>query len=326
MAIIAQSPGSSGQSSRLCFALPAMRMVAALACVGIARLTSAAPPDFTQVPNETVWIVHADVDALRNATLYQRLKATTAWKPLADQIGKVNAQLGMDLTRDLHEMTIFGPKLSEHKTTLVMRADWDAQTFRQKLAAARDRASSVSGRYEIHRFARKDRGQVRTVAGACWRPGTFVFAQSPDDVQHSLGVLDGRQPHLAGHTSPLASDVPAGTVLLARMIAVGDFPPAESPILKQTDQIALACGENAGECFLHGELLAKDAASAGQIKKMLDGCVAMARLHAPAELGKLLSHVKLGVAGRVVQLEYRIAAAELAVQLENALRKPDQTK
>ena len=224
-------------SGRLAFAVVFLFVFASLGTA------FAAPPDFSQVPADSVWLVHADFDALHKSTVYQKLAAAALarWKPIAVHLTKINRQLGMDLANDLHGMTVFAPTLAEHKAMLVMRADWDPQTFRQRLALAQSHAVNTVGQYEIHRFTRQDEGQLRTVAGACWRPGTFLFGQTPGDVQTGLDVLDGRRAHLAGRGSALAGDVPPGTVLVARMVLSGEAMPIESPVLNQSDEIDLTC-------------------------------------------------------------------------------------
>ncbi len=293
------------------------------ACLAFARPSLSAPPDFAQVPADAAWIVHVDFDALHKSTVCQKLSAAALarWKPLAGQLAKVHAQLGMDLSKDLHGMTIFGPKLSENKGTLVMGADWQPQTFRQKLALAPNHETSTSGQYEIHRFTRNDQGQLRPVAGACWQRGTFVFGQTVEDVCSGLDVLDGRRPHLDSHSSMLAADVPPGTLLLTRVILVDASPPVESPLLKQAERIDLSCGEIAGECFLRGSLLEKDARTAEQAKKMVEGVLAMVRFHAAEDPGaaKLLDRVEVRVEDRAVRLDFRIPADELAAVLQRAM-------
>jgi hypothetical protein len=310
-------------SKRLPFAAALLLVVAFL------RAAYSTPPDFAQVPADAVWVVHADFDALHKSTLYQKLSAAALarWKPLAAHLEKINRQLGMDLANDVHGMTVFAPTLAEHKAMLVMRADWDPQTFRQRLALAQSHAVSTVGQYEIHRFTRQDEGQRRTVAGACWRPGTFLFGQTPGDVQTGLDVLDGRKPHLAGRSSALAADVPPGTVLVARMVLSGEALPVESPVLKQSDEIDFACGENAGECFARAKLLAKTPEAAEQVKKAVDGILVIVKLQAAkdAKAGKLLDRLTVRVDGRTVQADFHVAAAELAAVLEKAIQEPDET-
>ena len=314
-------------SDRLTFAAAFFLVVAFL------RAAYSAPPDFTQVPANAVWIVHADFDALHKSTVYQKLSAAALarWKPLGTRLTEINRQLGMDVAKDVHGMTVFARTLAEHKAMLVMRADWEPQTFRQRLALAQSHAVSAFGQYEIHRFTRQDDGQLRTIAAACWRPGTFLFGQTPGDVQAGLDVLDGRKPHLAGHlaghSSVLAADVSPGTVLVARMVMSGDSLPVESPVLKQTEQIDLACGENAGECFARAKLLAKTPEAAEQVKKAVDGILAIVKLQAvnDARAGKLLDRLTLRVDGRGVQADFRVSAAELTTVLEKAMREPEQT-
>lgn len=289
------------------------------------RAAYSAPPDFAQAPADAVWIVHADFDALHKSTVYQKLSAAALahWKPLAARLTKINRQLGMDVTKDLHDMSVFGPTLAEPKAMLVMHADWDPQTFRQRLALAPSHAVSTVGQYEFHCFTRQDEGQLRTIVGTCWRPGTFLFGQTPADVQMGLDVLDGRRAHLAGRSSALAADVLPGTVLVARMVMSGAVPPVESPVLKQTDEIDLCCGENAGECFARAKLLAKTPEAAEQVKKAVDGILIIVKLQAPkdATAGKLLDRVTVRVDGRTVQADFHVAAAELMTVLEKAMQE-----
>jgi hypothetical protein len=309
-----------------------MRFSANLALLCLALLFEAvspsancAPVDFAQAQADAVWIVHADFDALRQSTVYRDLTAHDAarWKPLADKLSKINAQLGMDLAKDLHGMTVYGAKPSAAAAVLVMQGDWDPQTFRGKMALTADHSMSNSGRYEIHRFTRKDRGRLRAVAGACWQPGTFVFGETARDVQLGLDVLDGRRRRLADRGLPLSADVPAGTVFLARMIAAGDSLPVESPLLKQTEQIDLACGEKAGECFVRGRFLAKTAVGAEQAKQAIDGVLAMARLNAAGDAAakKLLDRIEVRTEDHTVRLDFCAPAKDLTAVLERVLDK-----
>ena len=95
------------------------------------------------------------MDALHDSTAFQQVFKTAAarWKSLAVHLDKVNQQYGMDLAKDLHGMTVFGPRLSQRKAVLVMRADWAAETFRQKLALAPDHtaAAEVRTRFIVSR-------------------------------------------------------------------------------------------------------------------------------------------------------------------------------
>ncbi|MGA2254089.1 MAG: hypothetical protein ABSG53_05450, partial [Thermoguttaceae bacterium] len=226
-----------------------------------------APPDFAQVPGDVDWLVHADIDALHDSTAFQQVfkTAVTPWKSFAIYLDRVNRQYGVDLAKDLHGMTVFGPRSLQNHAVLVMRADWAAEAFRQKLALAPDHTVALAGPYEIHHFTQKGRGRDRPVDAACWKQGTFVFSQAADEVKLSLEVLDGKRPSLSGQSGLLATEVPTGTILVARMTRVGDRLPVKSPLLKQTEQIDSVCGENAGEWFVHGRLQAKSPEAAQQV-------------------------------------------------------------
>ena len=260
------------------------------------------------MPADVDWLVHADIDALHQSTAFQRIfKAATArWESVAIQRDKLNRQYGFDLAKDLHGMTVFGPQLSQRKAGLILRADWALETFRQRLALAPDHTVAVDGAYEIHRFMQKDRGQIRPVVTAPWKRGTFVFGQADDEVKFSLDVLDGKRPALSAAKSLLAADVPAGTILVARMVRVGDRLPVESPLLKQTEEIDFVCGENAGEWSVHGKLRAKSPEAAQQVKQVAEGLLAMARLRLAGNTDalKLLDRVELRLDNHTMALDF----------------------
>ena len=213
----------------------------------------------------------------------------------------------MDLAKDLHSMTVYGPRLSQRRAVLIMRADWAEETFRRKLAVAPNHTAVMEGPYEIHRFTQKDRGHVRPVTAALWKQGTFVFGQAADEVKFSLEVLDGKRPNLSGSDALLAAAPPAGTILVARMVCVGDRLPVESPLLKQTEHIDFVCGENAGKWFIHAKLQAKSPEAAQQVKQVAEGLLAMARLRlaGDADSLKLLDRAELRVDKQTVELDFR---------------------
>ena len=117
--------------------------------------------------------------------------------------------------------------------------------------------------------------------------------------------------------------MPAGTILVARMIRVGDRLPVESPLLKQTEQIDFVCGENAGEWFVHGKLQAKSPEAAQQAKQVAEGLLAMARLRlaGDADSLKLLDRTELRVDKRTIELDFRAPAADVARHVEKAMEK-----
>jgi hypothetical protein len=283
----------------------------------------AAPPDFAQVPADVDWLFHVDADALRKATAFQQIVKTTVarWKSVTIQLDKLNRQYGMDLARDLHGMTVFAPQLSQRKTVLILRADWPLETFRERLALAPDHTVAVDGSYEIHRFTQKARGQARPVVTVPWKQGTFVFGQGLDEVKFSLDVLDGKRRGLSGAAAPSTADVPAGTIVVARMMRVGDRLPVESPLLKQTEQIDFVCGEDAGEWFVHVKLQTKSSEAAQQAKQVAEGLLAMVRLRLAGNTDaiKLLDRAELKIDRNTISLDFHAPAADVARNVEMAM-------
>jgi hypothetical protein len=298
----------------------------AVACACHASNGVASPPDFTQVPIEAKWLVHADFDGIRASTVCQGVlhKAIARWKSLGSRLDQVRQQYGLDLTEKLHDVTIFGSQPGRRDAVLVLRADWAEERFVQKVTTAQNQVLTTAGPYQIHGFDQRNRGRVHPVMAALWQPGTFVFGQSIDDIKLSLDVLDRRRPGLSGPSQMLAASVPTGTILLARMSEVGGSLPVESPLLKQAEQLDFTCGEYSGDWFLHGRARTQSAEAARQMKQVAQGLLAMARLRlaGSADSLKLLDRIELRVEDRNLELDLLAPVREVLQCVDKACEQP----
>jgi hypothetical protein len=311
-----------------------LSLLSAALSVTAIRGSSAAPPDFAVAPADASWLVHIDLDAWRQSTAAQQIckQAARKWKSLPAQLEKLNRQSGMDLAKDLHSLTIFGVQPSPQHAVLVMRADWDQDTFRRKMALTPSHSIFENTPYEIHACTQDNHGQARHLLGALWKRGTFVFGGNAEDVKLSLDVLDGKARNLSGESSMLAAPVPPGTILTARLMCGGNPLPVESPMLKQTEQIDFTCGESAGEWRISARLRVKSREAARDAKRLADGLLAVLRLQQAedADLSKLIDRLQIHVDERTLGLDFRAPAADVGRQVAktiehwNPVQKPAQ--
>ena len=86
--------------------------------LGLSATATAGPLDLKQVSAEAKWIVHFDVDAMRESTLVQRVydKCVDQWPAAEQRLREATdlvEHLGLDLTRDLHGLTAYGTKVGD---------------------------------------------------------------------------------------------------------------------------------------------------------------------------------------------------------------------
>lgn len=229
--------------------------------LGFASMVQAAPLDVKAVCGESKWVAHVDVDAIRGNTivknLYQLGQEKCDWVKKGG-FDKIRDQWGIDLRKDLHGMTMYGPKVGEHKAILIVYADVNRKLLEEKAPKASGHKTAKVGAFEIHAWTHKAHGHERPAAGAFFKDNVIVFGGSADNVKAALEVLDGKRPSLAGKDSALTAKVPAGTTVLARAIALDEAKlPVKSPLVKQSVSLSIDMGENEGNSFFHGKLVTK---------------------------------------------------------------------
>ena len=146
------------------------------------------------------------------------------------------------------------------------------------------------------------------MTGVFYKPDIMVFGASVDEVKAALDVLDGKKPSFVGTESGLSLEIPPGTVLVAGATGLAEANlPHKSPLAKKADAIVLAIGENEGNVFVVGQLVAKQPEIAQELKTVLDGALALAAIAKSddADALELIHAAKVTVADKAVSLEWR---------------------
>lgn len=286
----------------------------AIAVLVLEKAGQAEPLDLHQVPAEITWVVHLDLDAGAKSEAAQRILenwlAGTPQNVIAQQVRQA---LGVNLTRDLHSLTVYGTRGSSYYDGVaIVRGKIDQDRLVALLEQQPGyKAESYGGR-EVHtctRGAPQRSGVDLTVC--CDKAGLVVFGRNARAVKLGLDVLDGKAESLAGRTLPLALEIPPGTVLLAGASELIDVRlPLVSPVLRHSQVLVVAVGQQDQSFFLHARLLAKSKELAAEIRTALEGMAATARLQSDSEPDrmKILEAIRVSTAGRTVTVECRAPA------------------
>jgi hypothetical protein len=314
----------------------------AVALLGLVSVAKAAPLDARNVPAGATWVIHVDVDAICQSTIVKNAYAMCLEKhkdAVEKAFAKIREHVGMDPRKDLHGITLFGPKIGQHKGAMLIQATLDQKVLGEKVKKAQDYRVSKYGAYEISSWTAKSKKGTHGAAGAFAKSGMLVLADSVESVMAALDVLDGKQPSMA-KGSPLVAGIPAGATVVARITGIAEaVPPGRSPLPKQIESLSLAMGENQGQSFLSAKLVTKTSETAAAIKTIIEGGKALAQLRhmGDAEASKLIDQVKVSVSGTTVAVDFRApvsavwahlqkVAKELQAMHQHAANKPAAAK
>ena len=269
-------------------------MVGVLALVlGLSAATQAAPLDLKQVPAGAKWLVHVDVDAVRESKVVQN-----AWREgmklhpeCAQHLQKVHDELGIDLTKDVHGLTFYGTEVGKHTGVLIANVKVDEQKLLEKASHATDHQTTKYGSLDLHSWTDKGHGHGKphAAAGTIYKPEYLVFSSSLDELKAAVDVLDGKSAAVASD-SPLAGAVGPGTTVLARSASLAQAElPCKSPLAKQVESLQLSTGENEGKSFFDLKVLMANPEVVQQSKTIVEGGKALAAVHVGSdEVGKRL--------------------------------------
>jgi hypothetical protein len=296
-----------------------------LATAGVLR---AEPLDFHYVAADAKWVAHVDFDAVRTSTVAQagyRQCLDLHKEAIQQRLAKIAEQWKIDPTKDLLDLTFYGTQIKRDSGVLIVHAKVDQQLLLSKVRELPGHVATPYGRYELHTWVPGKVGMHHhPVTGVFYRPQVLVFAATPAEAKAALDVLDGKTPSLAGKPSPLAAEIPAGAMILARAIGLsGAELPSKSPLVKQSESFSVVLGESKGESFFDGTVMVKSKDVAEKIKSVIEGVRSLAALQhgADAEAMKLVDALKVSATNKTVTVRWRAPAAQVCSQVQKAWKR-----
>jgi hypothetical protein len=297
---------------------------AVCAALSLAVAAKAEPLDAARVPAKAVWLMHVDVDASRESTVLQKMEARMLKKhPHLEQMMAMGAgMIGMDVRKDLHDVTVYGLDTDKHNAVMIVHAKADRKKLEAMVEKAKDHVTSDHRGYTLHGWTHKGwrQSEGKPVVGAFYDDSTMVFARTKKQVEHAIDVLDGKSDGL-GEKSPLAGRVRPGTILVGRASAVN--PETKCPVLKDAKGFRVAMGEHEGTSFYRALLEMKSAESAEQVKTVTEGMVALGSLSFGGEpkVMKLVQGVESMTRGDTCLISWDAKANDVWTVVEQVAEK-----
>ena len=137
-------------------ASPLRSVCLCLVAAAAAAVGRAAPVDLDAVPRAAVWMMHLDMDAVRESTVMrQAYERAARMHPHLEKMMQMAAGMaGMDPRKDLHGVTAYGLDTDKHNAVVIVRARANREFLEKMVRKAPDHASVEHGRHTLHRWTR----------------------------------------------------------------------------------------------------------------------------------------------------------------------------
>ena len=285
----------------------------------------AEPLDARQLPSAAVWFVHLDADAARESSLGRQLREQWLAQPAnAKALEQARQAFGIDLTRDIHGVTVYGTTYAPDAGILILRGRVDRTHLDALLKTLPGyRNETVSG-YSLYFWNEAAPNRRHESIGAFFGNDTVVIAPDTQSIVTALQVLDGKSPALPGN-SPLTVPPAAGTILQAAATGLAQAKglPIQSPVIRQCESGSLAVGEQKGQVFVHGRVVTQSADTAAELRSLIEGAKAMGQLQASdnAELARLLGALRVTANSASVDIDWEFSSGELIKMVQSQQAK-----
>lgn len=304
--------------------LPRIRLVATLALLAAASVVHAEPLDLARVPQKAVWLMHADMDAARESTVVKRMyeRAMKKHPQLETMMGMGAKMMGMDVRKDLHDVTVYGLDTDKKNAVMIVHADANRAMLEKMVEKARDHKTMKHRDFTLHQWTHKGwKGhEGETVVGAFFKDDVMVFARSASQVEMALDVLAGKAESVDGE-GPLAGRTRPGSILVGRAVAID--PDTKCPVLRQGRGYRVAMGENDGTSFYRARLEMESEEAARQAEAVTEGFVALGKLRFGDEAAamKLIDGVETMTSGSTSSIAWDAKADDVWVVAEKMAEK-----
>lgn len=252
--------------------------LAAAAAVLVAVTGHAAEFDGSRVSADAEWLVHADLDALRDTEVGNYIVSRLQEGQADRKLDALEALLGFDPRTQVSDITLYGMDQERENAVMLLRGELDTARLVTLLRANDSYQMSTYGDFEIHRWTDENSGQESF--GAIYGDGTIVMSAGQDMVVEALQVLDGGEPDIAesGEFQELIPDAPAAFFMaVAQLEEMGEMN-THARMLSQAQSGRLVLAERDGRFVGSLSLLAESEEVAGQIDDVARGILAMTML------------------------------------------------
>jgi hypothetical protein len=289
-------------------------IVASLSAV-LPAVAMADPFDSKQIPADSKWLLHVDVDAARGSKIWDMLNDKLSQNPdYTAKVQEVEQISAMRFPEDVHDVTFFGNTSGDDAGVVIIHGKMDRDKTISSLQAIPSFASQSYGNYQVLNW--DDNG--KKIYGAFHDGDLTVIGRSAAVVENALDTVDGKVASLKPD-SAMAGGAAAGKALVyaaARDLAsLKKENQPQSPMVQQIDTAWISLSESENNAVLQANVLALTPETASQMKSTLQGVQAMVNLAANGDnadthaknIAAALSTLDVTMQDRTLRLQWPIS-------------------
>ena len=283
---------------------------------------SAAPISKSQVPADSKWVMHLDMNQFAASQTCRLLVAGQGdSKRFQTMLAHYRTLLGIDPLKDIASLTLFGNEVTGNRGVALISGSLNSKQITKQFSTYPQYSTKRNGRLTVQTWL--DKGSNKPLWASFYSSRQLILASDEFSLLNSAWVLDGDKPNLTtGKSTGLAFPaVPPGSLFTAVTKGFSGTSPTQAMILRNTESASLQLSENSG--IVDGVVLlnADSPESAIQIQQILNGLMLSSGFANPdSPLSKLSELSTLSRSGNTMSLKIRCPAGEAAGLISTALQ------
>lgn len=247
--------------------------------------------DWRLVPKSWRWIVHIDVDAIRQSPGAGRvLERFWQRSPNRAEIEAAATLAEADLRNDLHGVTFLGLSFDPKKGAVLVRMKVNQERLLGFIKTNPEYATRIVAGITVHRW--HDAGE-RAFLHGCFLPGDWIVLSREGDLVDEIATSAAKEG--VGSGDPFYQ-VRQGTYLQIHARSMDQLSVQfMSPLIRRSRRLTAALGEHQGQAFVQATFEVEGADIALNVRDALAGLLAIGKLHYADEphYVALMDHAKV---------------------------------
>jgi len=239
----------------------------------------------SQVAAGANWVVHSDYEQFNRSAVGQLFRAELVAIGVEEKLINFETVFSFHPLDDVRDVTIYGQGQDQKKAVVLIDGIFDTEKLLALVKMNPEYEEIEHGGITVHKWRQEGKpgsgpDESPLMYGCLYTDQLVVISAGLDTVKQAVDILQGRAMNATdvvfSHAIPDAEGVFCQVMAYNVSATAGREPKAA--VLRQTDELGLAVGENQGKVFVDLGLTAESEQTAQAIKKVLDGIVAFVAL------------------------------------------------
>jgi len=288
-------------------------VVVLIVCLFLSAPLLAGPLLRNQVSSTANWVVHADYERFNSSPIGQLIRKELVAQGIEEKLVNFANIFSFHPLNDVRDITLYGNGKDRQKAVVLIDGNFNREKLEALVRTNPQHQEIQYGDILIHGWMHEEKQKDGTtnsfmMFGCLYQDKIVVMSSGQETIKLALDVLRGSANSAADGQFKAATLNAPGAFFQVAANGVGDIAGEEpqAAVLKQTDKLGLAIGENEGKFYIDLGLIAKGEEAAQSINKVLEGIIAFATLSGEQQpkLAELAQKVKLSCAQNTVGVRF----------------------